>query len=241
MSELNVVQQKVKKLIKEVDRICTRRGISYSLGYGSVLGAVRHKGFIPWDSDIDILITLSEVNRFRDAMEKELPNDMRILMWDKTENYHPCFDRIVYKDISHFEIHIDVFPLCGLPDNIEEKKAFIKKCYKLYKILHCKHQDIKYSHKKSRGMIIFFKALLFFVPDSMIKNYYKKMQTRYDLTNANEVFSISSCYGAKDCTDKKLLTDTIRMPFEDLELPIPRDYDTYLTQLYGDYMTPRKY
>ncbi len=241
MNDINDLQVKVRALLRAVDKICSEYNLTYTLGYGSVLGAVRHKGFIPWDSDIDILIPYPEMKAFREAMEEGLPDNMELLQWDKTSNYHPCFDRVIYKGINHAEIHIDVFPLCGLPDNSEEKVKFIRKCQRTYKFFHCKYQDVRYSHKNKVVLICLIKALLQLYPDSLIRKKYKEFQMKYDYNNAKEVYSISSCYDVRDFTVKEDIFDTIRVPFDDMEVPIPRNYDRYLTHLYGDYMTPKKY
>ena len=241
MNDLNFIHDNVRALLKAVNKVCVDNNLTYTLGYGSVLGAVRHKGFIPWDSDIDILIPYPEMDAFRTAMEKGLPGDMELLEWDRTPNYHPCFDRVVYKGMNHAKIHIDVFPLCGLPESDEEKEKFIRKCQRTYKFFHCKYQDVRYSHKNRVLMICLIKALLQIYPDTLIRKRYKEFQEKYDYDKAKDVYSISSCYDVRDYTVKADIFDTIRVPFDDLEVPIPRNYDKYLTHLYGDYMTPKKY
>lgn len=233
-------QKKVCQLMAEVDRICSHYNILYSLGYGSVLGAVRHQGFIPWDSDIDIFLPITEMENFRIACHKELPEGMCILEWDKQRSYSPCFDRVVFQDIPHGLVHVDAHPLSGLPRELKQKNRHIKICYYVYHLLQCKHVDTKFSRKSNVWKIQLLKLPLKLVPDRIIWGIYYRLQTRYDYEQATEVYSMASRYTIHDYTVKKDIFDTIRVPFEDLLLPIPRAYDRYLTHIYGDYMTPKE-
>ena len=234
-------QELVLQLVKEVDRICRKYCLKYSLGYGSVLGAVRHHGFIPWDSDMDIYIPIVEEEKFREAFRIELPENMHLYEWDKEEKYHPCFDRVAFKTIPHELVHVDVYRMCGAPDNLKERKRFIKECYYSYHILSCKEKNIQFSRKRNKWKISLLKLFLLAVPEKSIKKQYRNLQMRYDYYECKNVFTITSIYQMNDYMVKEDLFDTIRMEFEGCDLPIPRKYDEYLTSIYGDYMTPRQY
>ena len=241
MTDISVLQKQGLLLLKAIDSICKEENITYVLGYGSTLGAVRHKGFIPWDADIDILIPYPEIEKFRNAMDSRLPSNMEILRWDSTPKYHPCFDRITLKDHNHSELHVDVYPLCGLPDDENERIKFVKKCQNVYRFFHCKYQDVNYSHKNSKPLIYLIKVLLKLYPNQLIQKNYKYFQKKYDYNSSDMVYAMGSCSGIKDIVNKMDVLDTIEVPFEDMLVPIPRKYDDYLTHLYGDYMTPVKY
>lgn len=234
-------QQYVLKLIKEVDKICIKNNIQYSIAYGSVLGAVRHKGFIPWDSDMDIIIPVTAKADFRKAFEKELPEDMCIYKWGIEENYHPCFDRIAFKDIPHELVHIDVYELCGVPADLKKRKRFIDECYYTYHILSCKFKDVRFSRPRNRWKVRLIKCVLSIVPKSFVLKRYRSICSRYNYDNSDNVFCVTSIYRMNDYMVKKDLLDTIRVPFENIELPIPKKHHEYLSHIYGDYMTPKRY
>ena len=231
----------ILSIIKEIDKICIKNNICYSLAYGSVLGAVRHKGFIPWDSDIDIVIPLTSVELFRSCIRKELPSNMRLLEWEKEKNYNPCFDRVVIVGQEQAITHVDIFTLCGVPDEDKQRRKFINSCYFTYHFFCNKFKDPKYSRVRNRWKVRLLKLMLSVVPSKTIKKKYKKMLYRYDFEHHDYVSTLVNPYKSKDYMIKRNLLDTIRKPFEDTELPIPKAYDEYLSHIYGDYMTPRKY
>jgi len=234
------IQPKVLELIKIVDFICSSNNFKYSLAYGSVLGAVRHKGFIPWDADIDIIIPINDVEKFRKLMRENLPENMKIYEWNREEKYHPCFDRVAYIDLPHELFHVDVYALIGLPKEDKDKKRFIKKCYYSYHILSTKEKNLKYSLDKNIWKLRLIKAALLPISAGRIKKIYHKIQNQYPYSEAENVYAMTSIYQLHDFTDKEALFDVIRVPFEDTKLPIPKCYDEYLTHIYGNYMTPRR-
>lgn len=240
-NNIHIVHKLVKELIVEVDKICTQNNITYSLAYGSVLGAVRHHGFIPWDSDMDIIISVDDVDTFRQACCKGLPNNMKIYMWDKEENYHPCFDRIAFIDQPHELVHVDIYQMCGLPNDVKKKEYFIKKCFYAYHILSCKLKNTDYSRKRNVWKVNLIKFLLLPVSKQRIRKIYKAIYHKYPFSTAKEVYAITSIYQLNDYMIKEDLFDTCRVKFEDIELPIPKKAHEYLSHIYGDYMTPKKY
>lgn len=231
-------QKRIIKLMEATHEICRRNGIFYCLAYGSILGAVRHKGFIPWDNDFDIFISINDREKFREILTRELPEDMKLFIWDKEENYHPCFDRVSFKDTPHEKAHVDVFSLVGLPSDEKERARFINRCYYTYHVLCCRIKDPSYSYSKNRKKIKLVKAALFFLSEKRIKKIYKRLYDKYPIDDYDEVYSVSSRRRFQNYTKKADWFDTIDVPFEYLMLPIPRNYDAVLTQLYGDYMTP---
>ncbi len=239
-SQLKKIQTKVLELIKEVDRICNKYKIIYSLAYGSALGAVRHHGFIPWDSDMDIIIAIEDVPFFRECFEKELPENMYLYEWEKEKNYHPCFDRVAFKNLPHEMYHVDVYQLIGLPDKDSEKKKFIIKCYYAYHILSCKFKNTDFSLDRNVWKIKLMKVALTVIPSQYIKDTYIRLQNKYPYKDAKNVYTIASIYRMHDYTNKEDLFTLTRVEFEGIKLPIPKKYDKYLTNIYGDYMTPRR-
>ena len=113
-------------VLSEIDKICTNNNIHYYLAYGSVLGAVRDGGIIPWDPDADIYVPAQEMKRFIDVSREQLPNDLYIDYYDVNPDYIYSFPRIGKKGFTTNGLHLDVFPLVGLPKGKQEKK-FLKK------------------------------------------------------------------------------------------------------------------
>lgn len=233
-------KKRILELLKVFDEACGDE-IPYILGYGSALGAVRHHGFIPWDTDVDVVFPIDRLSELRNRILKILPDDMILYQWDKEKYYHPGFDRLSFKDCSHNELHIDIYPLSGAPNDAEERADYCAKSYRAYKILHCKYKNIRYSRPKNVVPILLLKVCLMFCSRKRYINILRKYEYMYPYESATKYRCIFSSYGEKDSTCREDLETAIRVPFEHLMLPIPKRYDEYLTSIYGDYMTPRRY
>jgi lipopolysaccharide cholinephosphotransferase len=241
MSEnLKKEQNILLNLISFIDKVSTKNDLWYSLACGSVLGAIRHKGFIPWDADIDIYVSLKQLEEFRKSILDELPDNMTYYAWEKSMKYHPVFDRLSLKGIDSQNLHVDIFPLIGVPNDEGKRKKFIKKCYVSYRVFRSKHVDVKTSKDNHRTYMRILKCLTTLIPDRLIKHIEYGIENKYDLDQSNYCYYYSSGYAEKGCMLKELVMISKRVPFEGLVLPVPADYQTYLTQLYGDYMVEKR-
>jgi lipopolysaccharide cholinephosphotransferase len=233
-------QSKVMELIKVFDKVCVENNIWYMLTAGSALGAVRHGGFIPWDPDMDVLVRLGDMDRLRKALQNEISEEMKLYIWDKEEKYSAAFDRLCFRGIAHDILHVDIFPLIGAPDSEADRRRFTKVCYYSYKFLRCKYKETKYSKPSNVNKIRFVKMIARLVPDFFIRKWYHYLEHKYEFEKANFAYLIAGGYGYKECMPKRLMLESKYVPFEDIKLPIPVQYDEYLTRLYGDYRTPKR-
>lgn len=233
-------QKKVLKLIRCFDKICTDNNIWYTLTSGSILGAVRNKGFIPWDNDLDVFIKIEDREKLRNLLNNNEEVDLRCYMWDKEKKYAACHDRFAYNNIPHEEIHVDVHSLIGAPDSNKKQKLFTFFCFYSYTILRCKHVDVQYSKPNHRRPIKIIKFFLKVVPDALIRRWYYFLENKYTFNESDYLYTVGSGYRTRECLPKGVYLNTIKVPFENLMLPIPKEYDKYLTSVYGDYMTPKK-
>lgn len=238
--ETHKIHEKLLGLIKIFDEICVKNNIWYTLTSGSVLGAIRHKGFIPWDRDMDVFVRVDDINKLRKALVQALPKEMVLHIWDSKSDYHMCFDRLSYAETSHDLVHLDVFPLIGAPNNVFSRKIFTNVCFFTYKFFRCKHVDIMYSKESTVRIVKLLKCFAKLFPDRLIQAWYHFLERLYPLQNAKYVYTIASGYGFKECLPKELVLSTKRVEFENIELPVPLKYHEYLTAVYGDYMTPKR-
>lgn len=131
------LQLKLLEMAKYIDKLCRENDIEYYLAYGSCLGAVRHKGFIPWDDDFDIAMTLENYNKFCEVCKTQLDTETYFLQNLETEpNYYLSFAKLRNiktvlieernKDANiTYGVYIDIFPLVGIPQN-KFKKLWLK-------------------------------------------------------------------------------------------------------------------
>lgn len=99
---MNKKQYCLLQLVKEIDAFCKKHDITYYCAAGTVLGAIRHGGFIPWDDDIDILMTRSEFLRFVSAFEKDGPEDRAISFYEADPDHHSTVARYIKEDSTMF-------------------------------------------------------------------------------------------------------------------------------------------
>lgn len=237
--KIQETQQELLKIINDFDRICLKNNIWYMLVGGSVLGAVRHKGFIPWDPDMDVFVKNEDLQKIRSIIKEEL-TQYNYIEWDKEKGYSLPFDRLGLKNLPHQELHLDIFPIIGAPSNNYLRKIFTKACYLTYKFNHCKYVDIRYSDPKNVSNIIKVKKIARFVPGYIFKYAFKFLSKLYNFDKSEYYYTIGTGYGYKASMRKRLIMDTTRIPFENLSLPVPKYWDEYLKNMYGDYMKPVK-
>ena len=128
------------ELLKAFKSVCEKENIWYTLAYGTALGAVRDHGFIPWDTDVDVCIKLPDTEKFRSAFYKHMPEG--ILLNDRTKNNKntKSHDTLYFsKNVGYPDVHLDIYPLVGAPNNIKEQRKFCKTNYVLDAIFRSKY------------------------------------------------------------------------------------------------------
>lgn len=235
------LQLKLLEMIKDIDNLCRENKIDYYILYGSALGAVRHKGFIPWDDDLDIGMSYDNYKKFIDICEEKLDNNKYYVQtYEKENNYYLSFAKIRNIRTTLIEegnknidiirgVYIDVFPLTGVPNNIlKEQILKINRAFML-------SANINVINNKILSTI--FKIILKIFGREKILNYTTKKCFKYDYNHCKYIVSITDGDGYECAKVKKSVMGKPKyVDFEDTKLPIPEDYDTYLKTVYGDYM-----
>ena len=255
MAQLRDIQLCELEILKEIDRICRKHRIPYWLAYGTMLGAVRHKGFIPWDDDLDIYMRFQDFKRFQSICKTEL-GDSYFLQTPLSE---PSMPWMIYKvrkngtkmmqtgqvfnSTFNFGIWVDIFPLVNFAEEeADQKKQFdtLKKLQALrYKCPRIRHDNsLKDVIRKMVVSIIHLKESRLWSKVCRLGNGKSRQQLvvshlivqEYGLAHRDEILYDSSMF------EKSSLYE-----FEGDLFPGINDYNSYLTQCYGEtYMTPRK-
>jgi len=239
-------------LLKEVDRICKKHGIQYFLVCGSALGAIRHGGFIPWDDDLDIGMLREDHEKFRKVVLKELnpAYSFQSPIYDRNCPY--LFEKIrlkgtefstaySYKHSRKQGLFIDLFVYDKTANNKYLQKVHIWLLANLKKIIKYRwkieHQGArKKSGLKSRlkqGMAALFPVSLYHrLFEAILKFYRNKGNARFLIDGVGMNLK-------KGPFPVEFMKELCKVPFEDLIVPVPKNYDAYLTWVFGkDYLTP---
>ena len=236
---INDIQTLLLSLIREVTRICDENHIEYFLVKGGLIGAVRHKGFIPWDPDVDFVILRKDIMRFCEALRNNLSDPFELYYFDAQSDYEYLFPRVGLKGVDYRRLHLDVFILTEAPDSIEEQKRFFKAISIYEKINTLRNSNVfrPVNSIINRTILVFSKLALCWMPKSVVRNNYLKFISKYE-DQTNYVLQVGAVdeYGMKYLMPRKWFEHSIRLPFEDFELKAPKEYDLYLKQMYKDYM-----
>ncbi len=236
--ELDKAKQVELEIMAYFVSICQKYHLTYYIFWGTLLGAIRHKGFIPWDDDIDVVMPPKDYLKFLKVMKKE-ENDKYYLQnvyttkyciftFSKIRKYHTT---MVEKDLNYLKfkkgIDIDIFPLIRYPKTRLGRIIFHFR-FRLSQLFV--NREIKKNDLK--GKIIYGVLHLFprsFLNRIVIYNMDKilKSQKDFDEYFINQYFRFN-----------KEWFDPITIPFEKEKFIAPAGYDKILTKLYGDYMTP---
>lgn len=235
------LQLKILEMVKYFDKFCKDNNIEYYLVYGSCLGAVRHKGFIPWDDDFDVGMTLENYNKFIELCKKKLDGSKYFLQTLETEpNYYLSFAKL--RDINTtliekgnenipitYGIYIDIFPIVGIPKSkIARSIQAINRAFALSANLNVINNKFLYK---------VFRIILKIFGKKNILKYCTKHAIKYKCEECEEWCSIFDGDGLEvNKTTKSIMGKPTYVQFEDTMLPIPEKYDEYLKHTYGDYM-----
>jgi len=247
--ELRKLQLVQIEMLIELDRICRKNNIKYSLDGGTLLGAVRHNGFIPWDDDIDIIMLREEYEKFFKICKTELNTDKFFLQDFRTDKFYcngfsrirrlgSTFSRLGHEHMKYQQgIFIDIFVLDNVPEgkiSREFHKAF---CFILRKMLWAK------SAKKIHPNILmrWWYWLLSLIPRDFSFYLLNKIAKKYNKKETKLVSHYTHPYPSKDrCkygVPRVFLNEFIELTFEGKKFMAVKEYDKYLTMLYNDYMT----
>lgn len=233
-------------VLKDLIDICNSHGIEYYCGYGTTLGAIRHKGFIPWDDDLDILMFREEYEKFEKVM-KNYQDKYELLSLTNNKGFFRYYVKLNLKNTRTKEIWerntdfklgigLDIFIIEYLPKNNIKKSIFIKRC-KFMRVLRFYLEpltnDVYSSRNKERMWHALKKILdIFGINQNFFIKQYNKLKS-YE--KSDEVWDLSGCYNVK-IFPKKIFSPPKKVKFESIEVNVPNDYHTYLSIIYGDYM-----
>lgn len=248
--ELRKLQKLQLKIAVEVKRICEKNDIAYFLDCGSMLGAVRHNGFIPWDDDMDIGFLREDYDRFIEVAQKELGKEFYLLTWDNNDEYPQPYAKLCLRETIYQEkiagnannkdngIFVDLFPYDNVSDNriIRFFNGVIRKIVSHMLMIQCGYRvwEGKGFIKRVKFFPLIMSSLV--LSRKMLKRLFMHMAYMYKDAKTQEVgiedggVSLYWRYRRGD------IEELFEVKFEEEDFPIPKNYDVLLKTAYGNYM-----
>lgn len=255
---MNRVQEEAFRVLKEFDRICRKHNLKYSLSCGTMLGAVRHKGFIPWDDDVDVVMTIDDYIKFEEIVDSEIGEDFHYTDNKREKYYMRSYAKLrsnrlfgLEENSKHLPIHhgvwVDIFCAHHMPSDPQLQLEQFNEGKKYYKLIAnflyvfpkksdaFPRKQIKYLMKgfaRATYRINFLLPKWYSHRDSIIKRYNQSETEWVGLYTLTSDFS-------NHTKSKFLITDMdnlVEIEFENHNFLVCANYDEQLTRLYGDYM-----
>lgn len=246
--DTNELKELQLEMLQCIHDFCEKAGIAYFLSYGTLLGAVRHKGYIPWDDDIDIEMTRPNYERFIREFEGAYPH-LSVRCPEKDWGYYAPYANVIdtrtllkEEGISHrgesMGIKIDVFPLDGYSDDEATDRRDYRRLVKLNAILRTKriawNEDVKRVAGLRKGVALAKWLVARLIPYSWVQKRLIRLAQRHDYATAP--YAGCQTFSWSFVRVKREVFDTYcPMEFEGRTFQTIADYDTYLTAKYGDY------
>ena len=249
------------EILEKVSDICTRHDIRWFADYGTLLGAARHHGFIPWDDDLDICMLKDDYDRFLEIAEKELPEGYRILNIYKEPSYANFLTRIVNHSVidtsesflaeNHgfpYVSGIDIFPLHYLYNDEAMENERQQKAKEIYSLLKNLITSGKYTSSEEKKTVDKIEQISGF----KIGNYvslenaiYRILDTMYSVTPSKDAEYVSLIRFWIELKSHRfpvsIYKDTVRLPFENSYINVPAGYERLLRLVYGNWESADKH
>ncbi|GAA6528557.1 phosphorylcholine transferase LicD [Segatella asaccharophila] len=248
-----VWKKELVKIFKQFDVLCSKYNLTYFCNGGTAIGAVRHHGFIPWDDDIDVMMPRPDYEKLLDIFRIKNVGNLEIITPEKDENYYLTYAKLYDKNTTLLEnkcfhcligVFIDIFPLDGAPKNPKHAKRLYDRYQKLrlnvsltatyYGFTDLMIQLIKL-HWKDVFRILFICSFRKRIRRKSLSGIHKIIQ-EVNYEGSEYINEYDDYYGYKLYQPKEWYEGTREFPFEDMNVKLPKEYDKYLTHIFGDYM-----
>lgn len=249
MDDLRKLQLVELDMLKEFIKVCEKLNLNYYLVGGTLIGCIRHKGFIPWDDDIDVAMPRYDYQIFLEKGQEYLPENLFIQTYKTDNEYTHNFAKIRNSNTTFIEttskshninhgVYIDIFPLdnCSSLPFLQKYNDFRKNLYNL--------QLEKYYYYESNLNKSFKGKIAKLISDFMyhklnlkeIQEKKEKLFTKYNKKNTKFCINYSGAWGIKEIWSKEDFSEKLLLDFEDILVSVPKGYDRILKHVYGEYM-----
>ena len=230
-------QQLVINTLNEFHRVCEKNDIHYQLAFGSLLGAIRDNGQIPWDYDVDVYVPHSERKRLIEALTRDLQDDFYVYCPETNPKCRHMFYRVAPKGYRSEVLHVDVFFITGVPEDPKEFQRYTKKVRALFEARFYKLINIAVEsngHPKHAINLWLHRVKYMFVPLKKGFEQYLSICDQYPIEGSKRFVNANQYAGTytlpTDAISQTMLYETAVGVFR-----VPTKYDALLTELFSDY------
>lgn len=255
MKDRNIdkLQQVDLEIVKEVVSICQGNNLRYYIIGGTLLGAIRHQGFIPWDDDIDLGMPREDYEKFIEIATSKLSPDLHIVNYKSDPLYQYYITRVSNKntkvvekrignDSKYTNASIDIFPLDGTPNNRIKRKLYYLKIMALRALMSLSYKD-SIDQERKRGMLErLFISIMVKIPTeklfnpTKIKNWIDREMRKHSVEKSDIIGCLMGAYRTREMVPKRVYGKGAFYDFEDIKLKGPEHAHEFLKMIYGDYM-----
>ncbi len=243
MRELNgeEIRQKQLEVLQEFHNYCTSHDLRYSLCAGTLLGAIRHHGYIPWDDDIDVMMPRHDYNQFLKCYQSEkyslytyMTHSNYMIPYAKLCDIHTIVQEIcVYK--SDYGIDIDIFPLDFFPDSIKESEKWSRSLGFWKDLRYLKDRPYLPNRPIWKNFLyLFSRFVLFPIPIKYIVRKIDNLAQKYSFKQKGFIGNMTMGYRMKE--RNPMADHLVDVIFEGQKYKAINNYDIYLRNLFGNYM-----
>ena len=236
-------------ILHKVDVFCRQNSIQYTVDGGTCIGAVRHKGYIPWDDDIDIAMTRPNYDKFIHSFNGSYPN-LEVYAPELNWNYYAPYANVCDKRTVLYEgsnghhgmeigVKIDVFPIDGVAPDINEYRKNRKIQKKLWTAMYAKRTllGVLWRKNKKSACHIFLKKLrLCATSYESLQKASRELAIKYPFETSQYVEDFTNPFTREVRCSRQAFEEYMDVPFESITVSIIKGYDEYLTKLFGNYM-----
>ncbi|RRD02583.1 phosphorylcholine transferase LicD [Prevotella sp. OH937_COT-195] len=246
--KIEEIQEVSLRILKRITSVCEEHGFRYTLAFGTLIGAIRHKGFIPWDDDVDILMPRPDYERFILYLTNHPIEDLKVFNWKCVKNYPLGITRICdmryrvlennFIDFDH-GIFVDVYPVDGLANSYNDaKKAFdrtAKERDELFMSAIKKYREIRLVEFFKNPRLTLSKLRRRILGICYYQRKLEEKVIKYTFEDYKYV-GVPNWNWARIVFERDWFNDRVKVPFENDEFYITKHYDKMLREEYGDYM-----
>lgn len=245
INEINELKLIQLNILKHVDHFCRQNNIPYFICGGTLIGAVRHNGFIPWDDDIDIMMKRDDYERF-------------IQFFSQNDGYYKVYSHKLQKEYPHayakvadertllvnningaikMGVNIDLFPIDDLPDEDYLVKELFNRSFALNRKLSLKQIKLSKNRSIFKNLILILgRVICSYISTYELIERLNQNAVKFRGCKGSKCADLVAGFGYKEIQDRENLAETIEVKFEDSYFLAPIGFDKYLRGMYGDYM-----